>query len=261
MHSLANKGRYGDNKIRKIDGKPAHVNSNEASLLDFLGKPAESIIKMVGAGTTNPMTGLKEYHSPGETFDEEGNVLTAGTIHTGAAWDETGYHSHFFSNGARRNLDPPYGSQDNPLTDEIEGPQQYQYGAFQVGEFDKFMEMFQTGDIRDYAKEEFGIKGDKFDKFVTTPFDAATKLQDEEKLYGLKMSGLQSDTTTAMSDINTALGRSGFATSGQAAMQQEQLMQNYQDIVMQEDMKYRDRLDTIKGDIIAGFTKQMAQLA
>ena len=44
-------------------------------------------------------------------------------------------------------------------------------------------------------------------------------------------------------------------------MQQEQLMKNYQDIVTQEDMKYRDRLDTIKGDIIAGFTKQMAQLA
>ena len=260
MHSLANKGRYGDNKIRKIDGKSAHVNKNEASLLDFLGKPAESIIKMVGAGTTNPMTGLKEYHSPGETFDEHGNILTEGSPHTNNAWDESGYHSHWFS-GNRINQTPNYGEQDNPLTDELEGPEQYQYGSFEVGEFDKFMEMFQTGDIRDYAKEEFGVSGSKFDKFVTTPFDSTKKLQDEEKLYGLKMSGLQSDTTSAMSSINTALGRSGFATSGQANMQQERLMQNYQDMAMQESMNYKDRQEGIKGDIIAGFYKQMAQLA
>jgi hypothetical protein len=63
MNKLANKGRFGDTKIRNIDGSPAHVNNIEASLYDRLGKSlASPIIKSMGAGTTNPSTGLKEYH-------------------------------------------------------------------------------------------------------------------------------------------------------------------------------------------------------
>tara|TARA_R100000353_G_scaffold54375_6_gene43488 strand:+ start:6226 stop:7122 length:897 start_codon:yes stop_codon:yes gene_type:complete len=63
MNKLANKGRFGDTKIRNIDGSPAHVNNMEASLYDRLGKSlATPIIKSMGAGTTNPSTGLKEYH-------------------------------------------------------------------------------------------------------------------------------------------------------------------------------------------------------
>jgi hypothetical protein len=47
LTNLASKGRYGDTEL-------AHVTEKEASLLKSLG----------GAGTTNPKTGLKEYHLP-----------------------------------------------------------------------------------------------------------------------------------------------------------------------------------------------------
>ena len=59
---LAKKGRFGDNKIRMVDGKPAHVNPSEAKLLDRKGKFGEMLVKAQGAGTINPRTGLKEYH-------------------------------------------------------------------------------------------------------------------------------------------------------------------------------------------------------
>jgi len=59
---LARKGRFGDTKIRKVDGKPAHVNAWEASLIDSYGKSGESIVKKVGSGTRNQYTGLPEYH-------------------------------------------------------------------------------------------------------------------------------------------------------------------------------------------------------
>jgi len=59
---LAKKGRFGDTKIRKVDGKPAHVNSQEAKLIDRKGKLGEILVKAEGAGTINPKTGLKEYH-------------------------------------------------------------------------------------------------------------------------------------------------------------------------------------------------------
>tara|TARA_Y100001963_G_scaffold51150_3_gene71554 strand:+ start:137 stop:1024 length:888 start_codon:yes stop_codon:yes gene_type:complete len=62
LDALKHLGRYGDNQIRPIDGKPAHVNMSEAAALDALGKIAEPMIKNVGAGTINPQTGLKEYH-------------------------------------------------------------------------------------------------------------------------------------------------------------------------------------------------------
>ena len=58
---LAKKGRYGDTEIRKVDGQPAHVNPQEAKLIDRRGRLGEIIVKSIGTGTTNPETGLKEY--------------------------------------------------------------------------------------------------------------------------------------------------------------------------------------------------------
>jgi len=62
MKNLAKKGRFGDTEIRKVDGKPAHVNKQEAKLIDRKGKLGEILVKSIGAGTTNPETGLREYH-------------------------------------------------------------------------------------------------------------------------------------------------------------------------------------------------------
>ena len=58
-------GRNGDTKIAKIDNKDAHVNAWEAHLKDRYGKDAEPLIKQLGSGSINPVTGLKEYHQNG----------------------------------------------------------------------------------------------------------------------------------------------------------------------------------------------------
>ena len=59
--ALAEKGRFGDTEIRKVDNQPAHVSAWEASLIDSYGKKGEDMVKSVGSGTTNPDTGNKEY--------------------------------------------------------------------------------------------------------------------------------------------------------------------------------------------------------
>ena len=55
---LAKHGRGGDTMIKKIDGMPAHVNAVEYEM-------SPEYIKEHGAGTINPVTGLKEYQVPG----------------------------------------------------------------------------------------------------------------------------------------------------------------------------------------------------
>tara|TARA_R100001594_G_C4050269_1_gene264917 strand:+ start:3066 stop:3956 length:891 start_codon:yes stop_codon:yes gene_type:complete len=67
---LAKKGRRGDTIL-------AHITPEEASLLESRG----------GAGTTNPETGLKEYHAPywmGPNFAEE--MADMHNINFGASW-------------------------------------------------------------------------------------------------------------------------------------------------------------------------------
>jgi len=61
LAQMANLGRFGDDKMRFVDGELSHVNSGEASLIDVLGQQGEDIVQNVGAGTINPQTGKKEY--------------------------------------------------------------------------------------------------------------------------------------------------------------------------------------------------------
>ena len=70
---LKTKGRYGDTELRYVDGELAHVNKDEASILDKYGLDAEEVVKEYGSGTINPETGLKEYN-PALAF------LTAGKL-------------------------------------------------------------------------------------------------------------------------------------------------------------------------------------
>ena len=258
MNYFAKKGRYGDTKIRNIDGKPAHVNSNEASLLDLLGRPAEDIIKMVGAGTINPMTGLNEYHMIGYEEDEECNVTNEGTEHSDSQWDVDGHHRHW--SGRRLTTYPGYGNEDNPLTEDIEGPVQHQYGGFTTDDFDKFMQMFETGSMQSYAKEQFGVSKDKFDKFVTDPSVELKKITDVENLYDIRRGELLGTTEDALSKMTNIAGKSGFATSGSADAARERLIENYGKKMTEELTKHRQDVTNIKGDIIGGFYTQMGQL-
>ena len=62
-------GRGGDTKIREVDGRDSHVNALEAYLIDVDRKAGQEYALRVGAGTTNPLTGMPEYHEL-----EEGHV-------------------------------------------------------------------------------------------------------------------------------------------------------------------------------------------
>ena len=70
---LASLGRFGDNKLRDVDGEMSHVNAFEAWWSDNLPKEtADRMIKSHGAGTRNPSTGLKEYHQSNKKIWEKG---------------------------------------------------------------------------------------------------------------------------------------------------------------------------------------------
>tara|TARA_Y100000114_G_C11750144_1_gene323814 strand:+ start:901 stop:1620 length:720 start_codon:yes stop_codon:yes gene_type:complete len=62
---LAKKGRFGDNRIAKTsNGSLWHVNKQEKKLIDDYGVVGERIVDMIGSGSTNPETGLKEQFLP-----------------------------------------------------------------------------------------------------------------------------------------------------------------------------------------------------
>jgi hypothetical protein len=61
-------GRGGDTKIREVSGRDSHVNALEAYLIDVDRKAGEDYAKRVGAGTTNPLTGMPEYQ---DEFDPQ----------------------------------------------------------------------------------------------------------------------------------------------------------------------------------------------
>ena len=61
----ADAGRFGDDRMGVVDGEPAHINAWEEYLLDTHGEIGEEIVKIIGSGTTNPKTGMDEYHYKG----------------------------------------------------------------------------------------------------------------------------------------------------------------------------------------------------
>ena len=81
---LAQKGRYGDTKIRNILGQKSHVNKREADYVDMYGLIGEILVKEMGAGTINPLTGLPEYPTYGP-----GNKTTSSSSD-----EESSYEGH-----------------------------------------------------------------------------------------------------------------------------------------------------------------------
>tara|TARA_R100000458_G_C8277659_1_gene253270 strand:- start:212 stop:1147 length:936 start_codon:yes stop_codon:yes gene_type:complete len=58
---LASKGRFGDTKMRKVNGELSHVNPTEAKWIDNYGPLGQKLTQALGSGTINPKTGKKEY--------------------------------------------------------------------------------------------------------------------------------------------------------------------------------------------------------
>ena len=81
---MASKGRFGDTEMAMVDNKPAHVNPAEKMAIDNFGKAGEEMVKTVGAGTTNPNTGLKEYHNwhsnPQQDYNGQWHVHSGGAF-------------------------------------------------------------------------------------------------------------------------------------------------------------------------------------
>tara|TARA_A100001201_G_C4078965_1_gene198301 strand:+ start:482 stop:1165 length:684 start_codon:yes stop_codon:yes gene_type:complete len=75
---LKRKGRYGDTELRYVDGELAHVNKEEANILDNYGLEGEKVVKEYGSGTINPETGLKEYVDPATAFAIGKGIFDAG---------------------------------------------------------------------------------------------------------------------------------------------------------------------------------------
>ena len=61
VENIARQGRKGDTELREVGGTPSHVNKQEAQVIDYLGPLGEAWVQSIGAGTTNPKTGLPEY--------------------------------------------------------------------------------------------------------------------------------------------------------------------------------------------------------
>ncbi len=83
---LASKGRFGDEYIDIIDGKPEHTNILEHNLLDTASKngqrkQAEALVKALGSQTINPETGLKENFDPVTALIFAGGAAIFGGLH------------------------------------------------------------------------------------------------------------------------------------------------------------------------------------
>lgn len=76
LSKAAQFGRFGDDSMRFVDGEMSHVNSGEAKLIDVLGQRGEDMVQESGSGTTNPITGMKEYFDP---FTIATGVLAIGS--------------------------------------------------------------------------------------------------------------------------------------------------------------------------------------
>jgi len=76
LSKAAQFGRFGDDSMRFVDGEMSHVNSGEAKLIDVLGQRGEDMVQESGSGTTNPITGMKEYFDP---FTIATGVLAVGS--------------------------------------------------------------------------------------------------------------------------------------------------------------------------------------
>lgn len=87
--NLAKKGRFGDTKLRNVDGELSHVSAFEAYLIDKDIAGGEDFVKKTGLGTINPKTGLKEYawwmipaaiaaYGAATEYQDTGNITLGG---------------------------------------------------------------------------------------------------------------------------------------------------------------------------------------
>jgi len=258
---LAKKGRFGDNKIRQIDNRPAHVNTAEASLYDRLGKNiASPIIKSFGAGTNNPRTGLKEYHAfgaPGHSHGDgssgSGGYDMGGTGNEGLDWGDTdwgddddvapgtGINTGDFSEG-ESGTDIGSDEEDEEIFDLVDdaidgewttfynqSPSDVEPGSYTgmygVPDFDQFMQDYSSGALREYASQNYGISSEKFSQFISDPRDQQYKFDTLLGKYETQKAGLydqfQQSLSSQRSGYENVMRKSNMAFSGMGEYQRD----------------------------------------
>jgi|2_EtaG_2_1085320.scaffolds.fasta_scaffold01769_4 hypothetical protein len=236
-NNKAKLGRGGDTKIREVDNRESHVNALEAYLIDVNGKAGEEYAKRVGAGTTNPLTGMPEYHTGGAEGDHEGanhqtHVMVTKTDDDGNTYQEADYTQPLYSMGDIQSSTDLQGSiweQTNPY----EG---------QMPDYSTLSGMTDMEKTQHLTEFDLGADDVKYfqDIFTDKPFDFLQQQQ------GLTTRGLKSAYGTAMGELgrtaerglreagkgrDTAISKSGLATSGTITQayetQKKDLFQDY----------------------------------
>jgi|2_EtaG_2_1085320.scaffolds.fasta_scaffold02611_2 hypothetical protein len=216
-NSKAKLGRRGDTEIREVDGKKSHVNALEAYLIDVNGKAGEEYTKRVGAGTTNPYTGMPEYPPVG----------TGGSGYSGSGGGY-GYNSPLNNPSGIINPDTA-----NPTVSSSSGPQQLDYNEL----------INMTDEQREGYLGTWGLDAQDIGyigSFETKPFEF---LQDTQALAKDAATDIYQDTVGGLGRTATrglrqagaasalATSKSGLATSGTITeayqTQQRDISQDY----------------------------------
>ena len=167
----ASLGRGGDTKIRGVGGKDSHVNAFEAYLIDVNGRAGEVYAERFGAGTINPITGMREYH---------GNHYTDNKDHVHSSTNDVEYF--YTTTDSEGNT-----IRDNSMTpgnvahdiNKLEGEQDYsvlsgltdaQMGAYVSEEFGIDYTPTLVEDLQDFTSS---FKDEPFD-FIKQQKDLAT---------------------------------------------------------------------------------------
>ena len=231
-------GRFGDTKIREIDGKPNHVTSYEAFKIDLDRKSGEDYAKAVGSGTVNPITGLQERWNP-DMIDEDftddsstgynkaaaiaegthgsGHGTTTTQTSTGAdTYDPSQTQFNTSASGANSATYNELSGLDNP--NKINEYLAENFGADPNKDYSMYFNELQRGE---------GDADDEFDfierAYETDKKNLALKSEREDEALGRQtVRGMGS----AMQGARSAMSKSGFATQGSVTTQLDDQMRN-----------------------------------
>ena len=229
-------GRGGDTKIREVGGRDSHVNALEAYLIDVNGKAGEEYAKRVGSGTTNPLTGMPEYHMPetekqgvnriwlahDDTKHKHEGAPSAGEIFDdGGTWDSQAKWSSTATGTLP--IDKWTAPEGRQTYETLSGYDPEQLEKYLQSEFDMADDSMQY--IEGFKEEPFGFLGE----------GKALSEKGLESAYGTTMGTLGRTAGRGFREAgkgrDIAASRSGLATSGTITQayetQKKDLFQDY----------------------------------
>lgn len=215
-------GRFGDTKIREIDGQPNHVTALEAVKIDTDRKSGEEFAKAVGSGTINPITGLKERWNIWSDFE-----IDMGAIDPFASISEM----YSPENMGSANLDPTFNTSESGANSATYNELSGLDNPNKINEY--LAENFGADPNKDYSmyfnelQRGEGDADDEFDfierAYETDKKNLALKSEREDEALGRQtVRGMGS----AMQGARSAMSQSGFARQDSVTTQRDDQMRN-----------------------------------